>query len=390
MSVTLQNSKTEPIHDGRMASIASGSMNDKRLPDSSFKLQLPRILFIGESWYGSCARACCSALRRLGCDVTNIDVHTCFPAVRRSSSRILIRLLQRQLVTEYNDLIMDTARLVKPQVLIAFKGTYLRAETLRRLRREKILLYNYFPDTSPFAHKSLYPDSLGEYDCVFYTKYYWKRERFLRMFRRAVFVPHGYDPEVHHPWPKSETLREQRGEVVGVAVHTSHKEEVLDGVARAMPSLDIAIWGNGWRERCRSKRLMTHVLGYGVCGTAYAKILSGATINLAIMSGTVKGVAQGDETSTRTYEIPACRGFMLHERSPELLRLFEEDNEVACFDGAEEAVDKIRFYLSNPADRNRIARAGYARCVPAYSYDNRMAEILRWHWKDLPKLARCT
>ena len=37
-----------------------------------------RILFLGENWYGSCARACCYALRRLGCDVTDIDVQTFF------------------------------------------------------------------------------------------------------------------------------------------------------------------------------------------------------------------------------------------------------------------------------------------------------------------------
>jgi spore maturation protein CgeB len=116
-----------------------------------------------------------------------------------------------------------------------------------------------------------------------------------------------------------------------------------------------------------------------VNGSAYARALRAARINVAIMSGPVSGASQGDETTTRTFEIPACGGFMLHERSAELQELFEEDREVACFDGVEELTGKIAFYLANPDARERIARAGHARCVPAYSYDARMQGLLDWH-----------
>src|SRR5207237_639841 len=86
-----------------------------------------------------------------------------------------------------------------------------------------------------------------------------------------------------------------------------------------------------------------------------------------------------DETTTRTYEIPACGGFMLHERNEEVLELYEEGKEIACFDSAEELREKILYYLRHQQERERIALAGYKRCVPAYSYDNRMSEIVRWH-----------
>ena len=70
---------------------------------------------------------------------------------------------------------------------------------------------------------------------------------------------------------------------------------------------------------------------------------------------------------------------MLHERNFEVLELYREGEEIECFDSAEELAEKIEYYLADPAEREQIARAGYARCVPAYSYDNRMAELLRWH-----------
>ena len=74
---------------------------------------------------------------------------------------------------------------------------------------------------------------------------------------------------------------------------------------------------------------------------------------------------------------------MLHERNPEVLALYKEHEEIECFDSAAELAEKIDFYLVHPAERESIARAGYARCVPAYSYDNRMTELLRWHYDHL-------
>jgi spore maturation protein CgeB len=91
------------------------------------------------------------------------------------------------------------------------------------------------------------------------------------------------------------------------------------------------------------------------------------------------GRIEVDETTTRTFEIPACEGFMLHERTPELLELYEEGKEVACFGSVEELASKIEYYLAHPEEREAIARASHARCVPAYSYDERIKEILRYH-----------
>src|SRR5437867_998583 len=128
-----------------------------------------RILFLGENWYGSCARACCYALRRLGCDVMDIDVQTIFPQLRRLSSRAILRLLRRNLVREYNEAILDVAATFNPEILLAFKAAQVKARTLRVLRERGVALYNYYPDTSAFGHGPLLIDSLPEYDCVFYA-----------------------------------------------------------------------------------------------------------------------------------------------------------------------------------------------------------------------------
>lgn len=341
----------------------------------------PRILFLGENWYGSCARACCYALRRLGCDVFDLDIHTLVPQWRQRSNRAIVRLLTRRIVREYNQLILDSAAQVQPDILFAFKGSYVQTTTLEVLAHSGVALYNYYPDTSPTAHDPYLAQSIRAYDCIFYTKRFWANTLPDALKgRRLVFVPHGYDPEIHRPMPLNESDRARYGhEVAIVATHTAYKERLLAELVRRLPQLDLHIYGNGWRERARFPELEPFIRGFAVCGSEYAKAIRAARICLGIMSGKVRGVTQGDETTTRTFEIPACGGFMLHERTPELLELYDEGKEVACFGSAEELAEKNQYYLAHPAKREAIARAGHARCVPAYSYDNRVKEILRYH-----------
>ncbi len=340
-----------------------------------------RVLFLGENWHGSCARACCHALRRLGCDVSDFDAQTIFPQLRRRSLRAVLRVAEPQLVREYNQQILDLSSTFMPDIFLAFKGGYVQPETLKTLKQKGTALYNYFPDTSAFAHGSLLPKTLPLYDCVFLTKKFHDGDLRARInLRESAFVPHGYDPELHRPWELDERDRAQYGHDVGViATYTRPKEKLLEQLVTLRPNLDFQIWGNQWRERCQSERLGKFIQCAPLNGTSYAKALRAFRISLAVMSGTVSGASRGDETTTRTYEIPACGGFMLHERTAEVLELFEEGKEIACFNDAEELAGKIDYYLDKPEERARIAAAGHARCVPAYSYDNRMAEIIRWH-----------
>lgn len=346
----------------------------------------PRILFLGENWYGSCARACCYALRRLGCDVTDIDLQTIIPQWRQRSNRAIVRLLNSRIVREYNQLILDTAAWMRPDILLAFKGSFVVSRTLELLGQSGVALYNYYPDTSPTAHDPYLAQSIRAYDCIFYTKRFWaKNLPEVLEGRRLVFVPHGYDPEIHRPLPLDEQDVARFGhDVTIVGTHTPYKERLLADSVRRLPEIDLHVYGNGWRERSRSSELKTHIRGFALCGSEYAKAIHAARICLGIMSGKVYGVTQGDETTTRTFEIPACGGFMLHERTPELLELYEEGKEVACFGSVEELAEKIQYYLAHPQEREAIARAGQLRCVPAYSYDNRMREILRYHEGGLP------
>ena len=87
--------------------------------------------------------------------------------------------------------------------------------------------------------------------------------------------------------------------------------------------------------------------------------------------------ANNDLTDSRTYEIPGSDSFMLAERNKEHLRLFKENKEAVFFDSKEELLEKIKYYLKHEKEREKIAEAGYRRCISSgYSYKDRLKYML--------------
>jgi hypothetical protein len=287
------------------------------------------------------------------------------------------------MVEEFNNHITDVADNFHPDIFIAFKGNYIYAKTLQALSSRGIPLYNYFPDTSAFSHGKSLPKSLPQYDCVFYTKPFWYADAKRQItLKTGVFLPHGYDPFLHRPVAlDARDISDYGCDVSFIAFHSRYKETLLCKLIGLRPDLNLCIWGGGWTARSKSPKLRRCIKGFPLYGERYTRGIQAARINLAIMSGPIRGSSSSDLTTSRTYTIPASGGFMLHERNSEVLGLYKEGEEIACFESAEELAEKIDYYLAHPEERDSIARAGHARCVPAYSYDNRMAELLRWHFE---------
>lgn len=345
-----------------------------------------RILFVGEKWLGSGAGACSRALRKLGHEVIDLDEQVFLPQWRGTLLKGFRKLLMPLIAQAFNKEALRIARWFEPQILFAFKGSLLKRGTVAAVRHAGAWAVNYYPDNSLWGHGPWLPKAIGEYDVVFFTKPFWAADVQRRVtLQRTVYLPHGYDPCVHRMWEISPADEARYGhDVAYIGNYHPHKLAWLEGLVASLPDLDLAIWGGGWRGAAMSQRLRRCVTGIAPHGVAYAKVIRASKICLGINFGATAGASQGDQTSTRTFEIPACGGFMLHERTPELLELFDEDGEVACFSSVQELASKIQYYLNHPEERAKVAQAAHNRCVPAYSYDQRMMAALAWCQRHLP------
>ena len=85
------------------------------------------------------------------------------------------------------------------------------------------------------------------------------------------------------------------------------------------------------------------------------------------------------EFTFRHLELWCCAAFCLSSSSIRNVQLpldAREGEHYACFDTLDDLVDKVRYYLDHPAERDRIARAGRDLFARQYRFD-RHAQYIR-------------
>jgi spore maturation protein CgeB len=336
-----------------------------------------RILTCCHSWEGATDYGFLRAFRRAGHSVVVVSDADYFP-YRWSglALRMLRRLGQRHASAEFQRALIDEARRLRPELLFVYKGALIEAETIDAIRALGAVAINVYPDVSFTVHGPLLPKSLRRFDWIFTTKSYGvgDLEREIGV-RNASFMPHGYDPEVHAPVALDDKDRAKFVcDASFIGTWSPKKEALLRAVRQTLPELKLKIWGNQW-ERAGGG-LGSWVMSEPILGREYAKAIAATAINIAILSEARGEASSGDLTTTRTFEIPAIGGFMLHERTAEAQSYFAEGQDCAMFGDADELVGMIRHYLSNPPERQRVADAGRQRAVASgYSVDDRAAGV---------------
>jgi len=106
-----------------------------------------RILFVGESWLGSCARSMKEALtRQPGIDLDEVNEDLFFPTHQAKWVRGINRLLRGAYKRELEREVLYRISAFGPDFVITYKGFPLDARTLARLRRMRACLVNIYPD----------------------------------------------------------------------------------------------------------------------------------------------------------------------------------------------------------------------------------------------------
>jgi hypothetical protein len=332
-----------------------------------------RAVMATEFWHGSTGRALAQGLRGAGWDVAEVDLGAYLGRAHGLIHRIANRLLTGHGIAAYNREILDHAARVEAEVLVTVKGSYISADTLATLQARGVRTVNFYPDVA-YNHAGSSPEAYRRYDQIVTTKsYHLAHLRDTYGAERTGFVHHGYAPMVHARRHHGEVP--YRWDISHIGNFSPYKFDYMLAVARAFPDRSIAVIGNGWSGPAQGTELERHILGYPLVGDYFARAIEESRINVAMHHGPVPPDGWQDVTSTRTFEIPASGGFMLHIDNDEVRSLFVPGEEIDVFADAASLCERIGHYLKHDDDRRRIALAGHARCVPAYSLDARAAEL---------------
>jgi spore maturation protein CgeB len=338
-----------------------------------------RILVVSETWQGSNGYAFVRAFRRAGHSVSVIaDEWYSASGWRSVPLRVLRRLVDPLVMRDFTAAIDREARQMRPHLLFVFNGFMVRPEALRGAQDLGAIAINFWPDVSIMAHGRHIPQALPVYDWVFTTKTFGigDMERQLGV-TSASFMPHAFDPETHMPMQLDADDRARyAADASFIGTWSPKKEAMLYTLQLELPEVDLKIWGAQW-ERATAAFKPGTITGEYALGAEYAKAITASKINIAILSEVRAGSSSGDQITSRTFHIPACGGFMLHERTDEVKAYFVEGQECAMFSDASEMVEKVRYYLARDSERRVIADAGRQRCLDAgYSFDHRAADVI--------------
>ncbi len=278
---------------------------------------------------------------------------------------------------EYNEAIKAKIKLFTPDVFLVYKGAFVQPETLTYAKQHNCRLVLFYPDVSMTFHGTNIPRSIPLYDLICTTKTFGITDLSAKFgVKSAVFIPHGFDPDIHRPLPVSDDDRKHFGcDVSFIGTWSPKKEKWLTFLYEKMPDISLKIWGDQW-NRVTTPALKSVIQGRPVTGDLYAMAIQCSVINLGILSEQVAGASSGDLITSRTFHIPGAGGFMLHERNEESVLYFKENEEAAFFEGPEELVQKVEVYLKDNEQRKRIQAAGHARAVQDHSLDARAKKII--------------
>ncbi len=270
-------------------------------------------------------------------------------------------------------LVAEAERLHPDLVLIA-KGAYFAPATLAAVRAATgASMINWATD-DPFNPASSTRDlveSIALYDLYVCTKRALMDDARRAGCSNAAYVRFGYKPQVHFPEVRAsdDERRRFQSDVTFIGGGDDDRAPYFERLVRAIPELRLHLHGGYWN---RYPKLRRYWRG-NATGRDFRLAVSGAKISVNLLRR-----ANRDDHVMRTFEIPACGGFMLTERSATHDELFSEDNEAAFFSSPDELAAKVRSYLGRDEDRVRIAAAGHRKITHGrHTYGDRLAEIIQ-------------
>lgn len=323
-----------------------------------------RLLYGGDLCeHGTCAHRM-RAFGRLGFTVHPFDVTPYQDAGGPVVRRLRLRLLTGAQVSRYNRDLVALCKQIRPDFIWLDKPIFLWPETATALRRAGATVICYICD--------------NPYGTLF--------EPWFRLLRRSarrctaivvprpssvadfagggqvVLTPFAFEPFNEYPDPAVRPTVP----LSFIGSPYDRRPEFLCGLAaRGLPTL---IRGARW-DRVLPRPVPNLTLLPPVLDADYRRAIQEAAICLGFVTH-----HNHDPYAHRSFEITACRGFLLAERSEGHAAMFREGEEAEFFGDVDEAADKARFYLANPDARAAVARAGCRRAWSSgYSNDERLA-----------------
>jgi hypothetical protein len=284
------------------------------------------------------------------------------------SGKLQYRLQTGPGVRRLNRAVLETVQHHRVNVLLCDKVLSLRPATLRKLRQSGVITVDYVND-NPFGPRRdpgwrLFRKTIPEYALHAVPRSSSVADFREQGAREVMEIRFTYEPTVDYaPLPGwNDSQRDRNVSFIGTPYDT--RGDFLTRLWRAGVPVDISGSRPHWRAALPADAFAAIFRVGELKGDAYREAIWRSRINLAFVTHSNR-----DEVAHKSFEIAACGGFLLAERTPEHQACFREDEEAVFFANLDECRAKIDRYLNDESARAAIAAAGQRRAQSS-GYDN--------------------
>jgi len=272
-----------------------------------------------------------------------------------------------------NKKFIETARTLKPQLIIVLKGLGIYPKTLLNIKLvtdSVIVNFNGDDPHNLFSSNQNVIDSLAVYDHVFT----WSKMLVKRLTddgaTRVHYLPFAADADVYKGCenPTAEERKMYGSDIVFVGTGDPERKSELESLS----DLDLGIWGPYWDRNCKKSHLMARLRGGRIDVNTMAKVYRSSKVVLNLMRE-----QNFSSHNMKTFEIPSIGAFMLAPRTSEHADFFEEGKDIACYGSAHELREKAIYFIAHDAERAAMAKSAHEKTLRYHTYIQRMTELLR-------------
>jgi len=335
------------------------------------------LLVGGYAWEAGLTASYKRAFEASGCEVLTFSVEALRNAATplgRLGRRFAAHVDVPSITMKANRPLVTLAMDARPDVMVVMCTEAVLPSSLAQIKlfTPATKVVNVFPDTM-FNLREHVLAALPLYDAFFtHTRAALEPLRKLGC-RRPVYLPLAGDPFLHSPVSLDASDRATFGCDL---VYVGHWRPEHEQLFEHLQGYDLKIWGSDhWMRRTNPKGwVRTRWQGRPLLDAReFTKAHLGAKIGLNPVDP-----MNFPAHNQRAFELPTMSAFSLVSRTSELTDLFKENVEIACFDGPEELLSKIRHYLGAHEERERIAQRAHALIHRGgHTYRDRVEAIFR-------------
>lgn len=263
----------------------------------------------------------------------------------------------------------------KPDMLFMFKGEMITKDSLAKIKNTvRPIMATWWVD-DPFSTLNAdfkmtpYQNVLASlllWDYFFIYETY-SLQRLKRLGVNAHYLPNATDTDFFFP-EKNINYDTYKSDISFIGTPFRERAKMVKILKENNSNSSITLWGGNWQDSYFKKLVKKDVVVLEEIRAIYAS--SYINLNSHFFHGTTGA-------NVRTFDIPACRGFMLSDTMDDITNgLYTEGEEVITYKNYKDLSDKVTYFMKNKSERKEIINNAYFATINKHLYSHRIAEII--------------